>query len=129
MKIRFILVTLKSNIFSLLSLPKSDKSEEIIGAEVLDIDIDQTAAAPINGVAAHLLHVVRKFIVEILIIAHVDSAPHQRVLEHCAPFHAHLLNGLQDIDRSQPREYGRRDFVREFGPVSEVSLLGPGGSR
>jgi hypothetical protein len=53
--------------------------EELVGAEVLDVDIDQLAAAAIDGVAAHLLDVVWA-VLEGDRVAHVDGAPHRRVL-------------------------------------------------
>lgn len=97
-------------------VPVSDILKQVIGAEVLDGDVDQVTAAPINGVVAHvlqLLHLVVK-----TVISHIDFAPHERVLADPAPFRAHLLSALQHPDRTDTCQYRRREDVREFQPVS-----------
>lgn len=52
--------------------------KKIIGALVLDIDIDQITAATIHCVAAHLIQVGGPE-VETTIVAHVDGAPGESI--------------------------------------------------
>lgn len=100
--------------------------KEIIGAEVFDIDIDQSTAAAINGEAAHLLQAVRHLI-EITVIVHVDGAPHERlVLADVAPSHTHPLNALQNLDSSQWRQYQNGDVLWKFQPVPRFASGGSG---
>lgn len=89
--------------------------EEIVSAEVLDVDITQLTGAAVDGVAAHLLGVERR--VRVLVIAHVDGAPHGGVFAEIAPMHAHLLRALQDLDCSQSLQNRRRHVPRKFQPV------------
>lgn len=89
--------------------------EKIVGAEVLDGDITQLTGASIDGVAAHLLEVESR--VQVLVIAHVDGAPHGGVFAEIAPMHAHLLRAVQDLDYSQSLQNRRRHVPREFLPV------------
>ena len=91
-----------------------DVFEEIISAEVLDADITQLTGAAIDGVAAHLLEVIE---VPVLVIAHVDGAPHGGVFAEIAPMHAHLLRALQDLDCPQSLQNRRRHVPRKFQPV------------
>lgn len=109
-----------------LKLPISDMVEELIGAEVFDIDIDQMTRATINGVAAHLLQ-IEVVISEKTVISHVDGAPHQRVLADFAPRHAHLLSSRQDFDGSEPRQYRGGNVLRQFQPVPVASGSAPAG--
>ena len=92
--------------------------EEIVGAEVLEVDIDQLAAAAIDGVAAHPL----EFVVLPLVVgvAHVDGAPHRRVLAEFAPRRAHPLRARQDLDGAQSHQDGRRHVPGQLQPVAEL---------
>lgn len=82
-------------------------SEELIRAEVLDVDINQLATAAIDGVAAHPL----EFVVHPLVVsvAHVDSALHRRVLEEFAPRRAHPLRARQDLGCAKSQQEGPWD--------------------
>lgn len=107
-----------------MNIPVSDILEELIGAEMLDIDIDQTTGAQINAVAAHLFQ-VEVIIPEKPVVSHVDGAPHETVLADSAPLHAHLLSSRQDCDGVEAGEYRRRDILRELQPVPVASGSAP----
>lgn len=97
--------------------------KESIGAEVFDIDIDQSTAAAINGKVAHLLQVVRHLI-EITVIVHVDGAPHERlVLADVAPSPSERSPNL---DSSQSRQYQNGDVLWKFQPVPRFASGGSG---
>ena len=95
-----------------------DVFEEIVSAEVLDADITQLTGAAIDGVAAHLLEVIAvQRRVPVLVIAHVDGAPHGGVFAEIAPMRADPLRALQDLDCSQSLQNRRRHVPRKFQPV------------
>lgn len=102
------------------TLPVSEVGEELIGAEVFDIDIEQAAGAAINGVAAHLVE-VEVVVSKEAVVSHVDGAPHEAVLADSAPRHAHLLSSRQDFDGAEAGEDGGRDLLRELQPVAVAS--------
>ena len=91
--------------------PVGDVVEKIVGAEELDVDITQLTGAAIDGVAAHLLDV------QVIVIAHVDGAPHGGVFAEIAPMQANLLRALQDLDCSQSLQNRRRHIPWKFQPV------------
>jgi hypothetical protein len=96
--------------------------EELVGAEVLDVDIDQLAAAAIDRVAAHPLEVVRELpaleIPEGEGLAHVDGAPHRRVLAEVVPLRAHHLRARQDVEYLQSHQDRRRHVPGQSQPVA-----------
>jgi hypothetical protein len=92
--------------------------EELVGAEVLDVDIDQLAAAAIDGVATHLLENVRE-LPEGDGVAHVDGTPHRRVLAEVVPRRAHLLRARQDLECLQSHKDRRRHVPGQSQPVAE----------
>lgn len=94
-------------------IPVSNILEQFIGAEILDVNIGQLAAAAVDGVTAHRLQVVRH-VEEIAKVAHVDGAPHHRVLADVAPCGTHALSGRQDLDRTQQRQYLGRHVPRKL---------------
>jgi len=91
--------------------------EELVGAEVLNVDIDQLAAAVIDGVAAHLLDVVRA-VPEGDGVAHVDSAPHRRVLAKVVPRRAYHLRARQYIEYLQSHQDRHRHVPGQSQPVA-----------
>jgi len=94
--------------------------EELVGAEVLDVDIDQLAAAAIDGVAAHLLEVVREpQEAQCDRVSHVDGAPHRRVLAEVVPRRAHHLRARQDLECLQSHQDRRRHVPGQSQPVAE----------
>jgi hypothetical protein len=92
--------------------------EELVGAEVLDVDIDQLAAAATDGVAAHLLEVIREP-QEGEGLAHVDGAPNRRVLAEVVPRRAHYLCARQDLECLQSHQDRRRHVPGQSQPVGE----------
>ena len=99
-------------------IPISDVPEELVGAEVLEVDIDQLAAAAIDGVAAHPLEIV---VIPVVVgVAHVDGAPHRRVLAEVAPQRAHHLRARQDLDGAQSQQDRRRHVPGQLQPVGEL---------
>jgi hypothetical protein len=92
--------------------------EELVAAKVLDIDIDQLAAAAIDGVPAHPLD----FVVLPLVVgvAHVDGAPQRRVLAEFAPRRAHSLRARQDLDGAQSHQDRHRHVPGQLQPVPEL---------
>jgi hypothetical protein len=92
--------------------------EELVGAKELEVDIDQLAAAAIDGVAAHLLEVVRA-LPEGEGLAHVDGAPHRRVLAEVVPRRAHHLRARQDLECLQSHQDRRRHVPGQSQPVAE----------
>jgi hypothetical protein len=98
--------------------PVSNMPEELVGAEVLDFDIDQLAAAAIHGVAAHLLELGELPVVAGL--THVDGEPHRRFLAEFAPRRAHPLRARQDLDGAQSQQDRRRQVSGQLQPVGEV---------
>jgi hypothetical protein len=110
--------------------------EELVGAEVLDVDIDQLAAAATDGVAAHLLEVIREP-QEGEGLAHVDGAPHRRVLAEVVPRRAHHLCARQDLEclkvssgstpsrpGAEPASWGIRLQGQEKGPSRDFLCKG-----
>lgn len=95
--------------------------EGLVGAKVLDVDIDQLAAAAIDGVAAHLLEVVREIqkLQEGLGDAHVDGAPHRPVLAEVVPRRAYHLCARQDIEYLQSHQDRHRHIPDQSQPVAE----------
>jgi len=85
-------------------IPVSDVPEELVGAEVLNVDIDQLAAAAIDGVAAHLLEDVREHPVRGFGVAHVDGAPHRLVLAEVVPRRAYHLRARQNLEYIQSHQ-------------------------
>ena len=97
-------------------LPLGDIIEEFIVSDVLNVDTSQLATAAIDGVVAHLQGVglpVSPFVK----IEHVDVAPHGRFFADIAPQRAHLLRGLEDLDRAESLENRLRHVPRELQPV------------
>jgi hypothetical protein len=76
--------------------------EELVGAEVLDVDINQLAAAAIDGIAAHPL----EFVVFPIVVGvtNVDGTLHRRVLAESVPWRAHPLRARQDFDGTQSQQ-------------------------
>jgi hypothetical protein len=92
--------------------------EELVGTKVLDVDIDQLAAAAIDGVAAHHLDVVGD--IPVAAVAHVDSAPHRRIFEEVAPRRAHHLHARQDLGDAQSQQDRRRHVAGQLQPIGEL---------
>jgi hypothetical protein len=54
-------------------------------------------------------------------VAHVDGAPHGRVLAEFAPRRAHHLRARQDLDGVQSKQDRRRHLSWQLQPVAELA--------
>lgn len=89
--------------------------EEPVVAEVLDVEFEAAAAAPVDGAAVHVGEVAVR---QVLVVAHVDDLPHGGVQAEGAPGGAHQLRGREDLDGAKLQEDRRRDLPRELQPVA-----------
>jgi len=94
--------------------------EELVGAEVPDVDIDQLAAAAIDGVAAHLLEVVRVLGLGMWTARHIDGSLQR--LCHCE----HTICALVRI--SNASSLIRIEAVTSRGRASQLRNSSGGGS-
>jgi len=93
-----------------------DVAEEIIGGEILDVDMEQVAGAVVNCAVAHGQEHEVGF--NVARIAHVDGAPQERLLRDAAPHGAHALGARQDFDCAQLLENRAHHVSRKVQPVS-----------
>lgn len=88
--------------------------EELVVAEVLDVEVEAAAVAPVDGAAAHVGEVVVR---QVPVVAHVDGLPHGGVQAEGAPVGAHQLRCREDLDGAELQQDRRRDIPRELQPV------------
>jgi len=98
-------------------IPIGDVKEEVIRAEILDIDMKQSTWAAIDSVPADFDHIIIH-VPNITQITHIDRSPHGRFLADVAPCLAHSLYVCQYADCTYPLQDRRHHVLRQLHPFS-----------
>jgi hypothetical protein len=84
-------------------LPTSYVLKEIISAKRLNLNLFQVTAALFNSITTNLYQIHIR-VGGSFIVAHVNGAPHERILANAPPIRTHIARIRQNFNHTKPLE-------------------------